>query len=384
MNIKRVAELDGLRGIAISLVLLWHYLGGPLNLELTSHRAFTLLELGGSGVDLFFVLSGFLLGGILIDNKDSINMFRVFYIRRCCRIFPLYYLWILIFVVIVYCIKEVAYEFPYILLFDIKFNHTISLTHYLTFTQNFIMALNHDWASQWFGMTWSLAVEEQFYLVLPLIIYFTSARILPFLLLFLIVLAPVLRTFLFYQLSPANGIYWGFFLMPCRCDSLLLGVLCALALRNNGFKDFVHRKILAVYAMVMILFGMIYSIGFNGLSGFTAEMTWYGYSLLALFYSCVLIIAVTEKRGLITAIVRNQWLGKLGVISYGVYIFHQGVQFLVHAWFFHDEPQITGIPTALASIFALFLTFLLAWVSWTYFEKPIVNFGHDLVYKKRQ
>ena len=112
-------------------------------------------------------------------------------------------------------------------------------------------------------------------------------------------------------------------------------------------------------------------------------MTWYGYSLLALFYSFLLVIAVSEQRGLITAIVRNSWLGKLGIISYGVYIFHEAVIFLVHAWLFHDQPEITQGYNALATVFALFLTLLLAWASWTFFEKPIVHLGHALSYKKR-
>ena len=121
---------------------------------------------------------------------------------------------------------------------------------------------------------------------------------------------------------------------------------------------------------------------FKGEGVCTAQMTWYGYSLLALFYSCLLIIAVSEKRGLLTAIVRNSWLGQLGIISYGVYIFHQAIQILVHAYFFHNEPEITQLPTAFATIFALFLTIVLAWLSWQFFEKSIVQWGHNWKYKK--
>src|SRR6266446_4286628 len=90
----RVPELDGLRGIAILLVIVWHYAVELFAREPGSTAAYGLavLRLSWSGVDLFFVLSGFLIGGILIDNRGARNYFRVFYFRRVCRIVPLYYL----------------------------------------------------------------------------------------------------------------------------------------------------------------------------------------------------------------------------------------------------------------------------------------------------
>ena len=94
---QRIIELDGLRGIGILMVVIYHYfvvhLAGRTSIIEYIASAFFLTW---TGVDLFFVLSGFLIGSILMDHKESPNYFRTFYIRRICRIFPLYYTWILI------------------------------------------------------------------------------------------------------------------------------------------------------------------------------------------------------------------------------------------------------------------------------------------------
>ncbi|MFN7140591.1 MAG: acyltransferase family protein, partial [Limisphaerales bacterium] len=93
-NPSRIPELDGIRGIAILLVVLAHYFVLPVGPGFAAANFLgTFFGLAWSGVDLFFVLSGFLIGGILLDAKASNNFFKVFYTRRVCRIFPLYFLW---------------------------------------------------------------------------------------------------------------------------------------------------------------------------------------------------------------------------------------------------------------------------------------------------
>lgn len=100
---RRLPELDGIRALAILLVLYWHFGSNQFTPQLGRYT-FYFYRAGSlcwSGVDLFFVLSGFLLGGILLDNRHAPNLFKVFYIRRFCRIFPLYYLWMGIFALVI-------------------------------------------------------------------------------------------------------------------------------------------------------------------------------------------------------------------------------------------------------------------------------------------
>src|SRR5271156_520252 len=166
---RRIPQLDGLRGLAILLVMIWHFIATPNATHQTLFaRAVTdVFRLTWSGVDLFFVLSGFLIGGILIDAKDARNYFRTFYMRRVFRILPIYFL-----LVLLYLLVWTAATGPRASLVE-TLGRPMPWFLYFTFTQNFWLA-HHSWDLVYLAATWSLAVEEQFYLILPAII-----RILP-------------------------------------------------------------------------------------------------------------------------------------------------------------------------------------------------------------
>jgi len=160
----RIPALDGLRGVAILLVLLWH---GLFEMNANSRVLSGLLALGKlswSGVDLFFVLSGFLIGGILLDAKDSPHYFTTFYIRRAYRILPLYFA----VIGVAYSIGHLSTDFGW-LGADLA-TMKIPWASYPTFTQNLWMAYLGTYGSFTLAATWSLAVEEQFYLTAPLLI----------------------------------------------------------------------------------------------------------------------------------------------------------------------------------------------------------------------
>src|SRR5215467_9983632 len=158
----RKLELDGLRGIAVLLVVYHHWM--PLTLNISGDSvAGRLGALSWSGVDLFFVLSGFLIGGILLDHKNSPSYFKTFYIRRVCRILPLYILCLALF----YMTKSSGW----------LWNSPLPWYSYATFTQNFWTAFRGNSAEAlWLVPTWSLAVEEQFYLTLPLLLCLTDSK----------------------------------------------------------------------------------------------------------------------------------------------------------------------------------------------------------------
>jgi peptidoglycan/LPS O-acetylase OafA/YrhL len=221
----RIPELDGLRGLAILLVILCHYVGNSNHLPLGfwRHLALSAFSADWSGVDLFFVLSGFLIGGILLDARNSPQYFRAFYMRRVFRILPIYYLWTLLFAFLV--IAALVF-FPG--RFPVSSADLLQVPLHLLFWQNMHYSLSpFQWI--WFGVTWSLAVEEQFYLVAPPLIRFLSLRALIYALACGILLAiawrqPAIRAFLdaypsslvplcyrwLYGLNPMAGVIDGF------------------------------------------------------------------------------------------------------------------------------------------------------------------------------
>jgi peptidoglycan/LPS O-acetylase OafA/YrhL len=266
----RMPELDGLRGIAIFLVLIWHYALGTFVLEPGSTAAYALacLRLTWSGVDLFFVLSGFLIGGILIDNQKSNNYFKVFYARRVCRIFPLYFYWLLLFCGLLFTAHLLFLpNLAWLLADPVKMAANpanlelppdpLPLWSYATFSQNFLMTYRNTMGPNWMGITWSLAVEEQFYCALPFIIRYLEPRKLPWFLVGFILAAPLLRVSLSFSFS--SGPLAAYVLTPCRADALLLGALCAWVVRQQQIAQLLADHTKALYAaFVILLLGAVF------------------------------------------------------------------------------------------------------------------------------
>ena len=209
----QIPALDGLRGIAILLVLLWHGVFSlPTNSRLLSNL-FAVGSLSWSGVDLFFVLSGFLIGGILLDAKQSTRYFKTFYVRRAFRILPLYGFVTGLFL---------AFHLPFVctMLHGDCLPSQIPLASYPTFTQNLWMAYLGKWGLSGMVVTWSLAVEEQFHLTIPIVIRKLSRSHLAVALISIVIGAPLLRTFMLFNFE--HGRFADYLLMPCRADALCL------------------------------------------------------------------------------------------------------------------------------------------------------------------
>jgi peptidoglycan/LPS O-acetylase OafA/YrhL len=369
----RVPALDGVRGLAILMVLIWHYAINLVELERGSigYYALALLRHSWSGVDLFFVLSGFLIGGILIDQRKSQNYFGVFYIRRACRIVPLYFLWLALFFAMAQSIGTPNAAFAWL------FDRPLPLASYLTFTQNFVMAWRNDFGAHWLDITWSLAVEEQFYLILPFIVRFIEPRKLPWVLGGLILMAPLLRLAIY--LWNDQAIVAVYVLAPCRADSLLLGVLCAWAVRQHRIARFLVEQPRPLYAAFGILLLGVIALTLKFPFLWTPGMFLFGYSWLALFYASLLLIVVTQ-RGPITAAFSALPLRQLGIIAYGLYLIHHGILGLCHALMLNQAPKIRDFADVIVTLIALAITIGLSVLSWRFLEKPLVRAGHTLRY----
>jgi len=374
----RIPELDGLRGIAILLVFTAHYLGGSGHSQFSPwlRHLFAATNIGWSGVDLFFVLSGFLIGGILIDARDSPHYFRAFYMRRVHRILPIYYLWILLYAVIVSAAVLGAPN-P----FSVSARDLLQVPVQLLFLQNLQFAL-YPFQFAWFVVTWSLAVEEQFYIFAPPLIRFLSPRKLIYVLVGAIIAAPVVRFAVFRYWFP--GTLAPAYLLPCRADTLALGVLLAIAWRNSAFRAFLDRQRHSLQLTLLLLFlGFCASIPWmvGDISLFRATL---GYSWLAALCGCLLLLVLTQTHGWLASIMRWKPLRSLGTISYCVYLIHLTILLLAHQLILHDPPQFHSLKGIAVTILAAVMTVALAALSWRYFEKPLIRRGHTYAYGEKR
>ena len=374
---RRVPELDGLRGIAILLVLVFHYISqGGTN---TPGSVATFLQrfviMGWTGVDLFFVLSGFLIGGILIDARESPNYFKAFYIRRFFRIIPIYYLWILLYLGVIGAAGGQVVRFsnsgnrP-----PINFG---VFGHFL-FLQNIIGYDFAGIAGAWFGHLWSLAVEEQFYLVAPLLVRFISSPVLKRILITVIVAAPAFRLFLLWGMHvPAPRVT---VLMPCRADALAVGMLAAALTGSRDLLRMVREHLVLMhFALALLTLGVVALWMFAPQSS-TLGMQSLGYTWLAFFYVTLLLLAVGQPESWAGRITRIAWLRELGTVSYCVYIIHIAANVVVHALLLRRAPSISTGRGVVVTVLAAFVTYGVAKMSWVLFEGPLQRRGHAFKY----
>lgn len=358
---KRVTELDGLRGVAILMVVVWHYLASTLPVPPNSILDYfkRLFSLTWSGVDLFFVLSGYLIVTILLNAKYSTHYFKHFYIRRACRIMPLY----LIMLVIFTAITKLSLS-DNLFLFDPE----LPLLSYYTFTQNFFMAYADSWGAHWLAMSWSLAVEEQFYIIIPLLVYFFDYKKLTYFFIVAILLSPIFR---FYSDS-ISAIVLPF----CRADSILMGGLLALLLSNNLIKQkaLTHQKLLYQFLILLTAIIVIMTLMFNEAGNFLNHL------ILGVFYASLIQVVITNQSFFMARWFRSDILRWFGTRSYAIYIFHQACFGIAH----HLYPDLIELKHYFFFTFIAFITTLiLAEISFHCIEKPFINFGHRFSYAEK-
>jgi peptidoglycan/LPS O-acetylase OafA/YrhL len=373
----RVPALDGVRGIAIFLVLGWHYFFNGINTNgvsdatlrqiLETVRALT--SLWWSGVDLFFVLSGFLLGGILIARRRDQNFFLTFYVRRAARILPLYFM----VLALTLLIAKSAWTQQHAVI-KYCFTSNFPSWSYAIFAQNFFMSARSSFGMPALAPTWSLAVEEHFYLFLPLIIYFTPPRKIP-LVCWTLILSAMACRFIITARFPQY--YYAFNTqLPCRMDSLAMGIFGAWLATQESFWRWRTRRPAALWVILVAL-----SVATACLGKFTINKGRTGtiFPALAALY-LVLILFAISKPNLIQRVLSTAWLRGLGRISFCVYLIHFPVLFICHDLVRHQIILVGGWRDILTSLLALAVTIALAAISWRMFERPILGIGHRMSY----
>lgn len=357
---RRIPELDGARGLAIAFVLLFHYINDNVPKHTLAYYALLPTRQMWSGVDLFFVLSGFLIGGILLDHRGARNYYSTFYARRVHRIFPLYYLMVAGFIVGIYA-------FPHLSIF----RGSIPWWTYLFFAQN-LTGQYFTHAAPWIISSWSLAVEEQFYLVFPAFVRLFSRKVLIGLVAGCIVGAPLLRTILVLRGVAYEQIYA---FSPCRADALALGVAAAMIMRSETAVEWIRKNAKLVYASLLLFNGVLPALlKWKGpFSLYAASLTFFD-----VMYFLIILLLLIAPIPQMKSFFRLRILGWLGTLSYCVYLIHQPVREGV----FHllgvslDAPMISR-STIVATIATLAAVLLIAQISWVFLEKPLVKRAHQ-------
>lgn len=349
--------LDGLRGVAVLLVILDH-MCASVSLEFGIYGKFmSLAHFGWSGVDLFFVLSGFLITGILYDAKPGPNYFKNFYARRALRIFPLYYVALILFLLL------------YPLLQQLNLAGRDNPGWLFVYLTNFVMARHGDGAFGTLDHFWSLAVEEHFYFVWPAVVFFFRRRTIMAIAAGAIVTAFVCRV---AALSWPDQYLAAYVATPMRMDSLAAGAFIALAVRGPRGIQALVKPAFAIGSAAFIAFAAV-AIGRHTKNPHDPALSTFGYSLLWAFYGSVLVLALAWRpltKVMSTGVLR--WFGKY---SYGMYVWHPIIfLILLHSEFVRG---LRGLPTPLAIAInvsaALGTMLLVTLASWHLWEKQFLK-----------
>jgi peptidoglycan/LPS O-acetylase OafA/YrhL len=360
--------LDGIRGIAILAVLLFHFIA-PGNRDGLANAAVSwFFSYGALGVDLFFVLSGFLITGILYDSRTDEHYFRNFYMRRTLRIFPLYYgVLIIIFLVLPLVPALRATE-----LSGLQAHQAWAWLYAV----NIYLAIHDGWVLSYIEHFWSLAVEEQFYLIWPLAVWLLAAKPRAFLTFSLLIATASFVGRIAASLAGAGPVVIEV-LTPFQLDALAIGGFFAVYLRQPGGEAGARRIVvplaLAGLGLLVIQFG-------------ARHLTVRGNVLESVRGGAFhLLLAALLLKGILgpvssawTRCLLSRPLAFLGKYSYGLYVYHH---FFSYYFSTHRTDLMLAARLGCSNMTALLLqasagiaaSVIVAWLSFEFFEKHFLR-----------
>jgi peptidoglycan/LPS O-acetylase OafA/YrhL len=342
--------LDGMRGMAILLVVIYH------NFNFINYTFF-----GWLGVDLFFVLSGFLITQILLQTFNSKNYLSIFYIKRALRIFPLYYAALIVFLLILPTTLKDTSIIDY---------YTSNQLWLWVFLQNWLYIFKQPSGFGLLNHFWSLAVEEQFYLLWPiLVLLIKKPKHLLIFIAFILILVIALRLYVWIE-RIENLHYYNLYTFS-RIDGICIGCMVALVQKIN--KQFLSKSdtwIVLIFALLNFLFYFI-----NKFSRFSFPfLAMIGYTTFAMIFGLLVNIGTTESSHWITRIFNNCFLRFFGKISFGLYVIHWPVYILmrekVSTWMNIYSPLNAEI---IISTLLTMIAIILSLISYYTFEKRFLS-----------
>lgn len=388
LEVARNPRLDGLRGVAILPVMLYHltFFGmasGP------AEQAFTFLpSIGYTSVDLFFVLSGYLITDILWRAKGAHHYFRPFYARRALRIFPLYYAVLLFFFVVA---PRLAFlGDPGAFWVAGASRETLWFWLYL---ENLYVAFTGQFHHHFLGITWTLCIEEQFYLAWPLVVLLSGRRRLLQICVGLVGSALLLRGVLaLLGASPVALLTFTF----CRIDTLAAGSLLALLSQDPSWRARlvrIARPALPVAATlwlgVVLLARHSAAVGAAPVTGLSADeralqvlaftanpwVQTLGFSFDLAFYAALLVTTLAAPASsLLARVAESGFLRRFGRYSYAMYLLHLFVAEFARAFY---DPNRTDLPFVVEQLLwwavSLSAIYLVAYASFTLFESHFLK-----------
>lgn len=356
-RLKYVPALDGVRGIAILIVILFHI---------------DILYWGWLGVQLFFVLSGFLITNGLMENKDQPfgSYLKVFYIKRTLRIFPLYFTFLFILVVTSIWYENlwlVGKDWPYM----------------FSYTYNIHRTMDGYQHSPFYGHLWSLSVEEQFYIVWPFFIYFIGNQYIKKFIISIIVIYGITKLLSFFavdfgalsQQTVTSQLYFQTF---WQADAFAYGALGALLYRS-------HVRVSKNMLWLVLVLSFFIALGLEIIGGsnivsafrllsspamFDSEITYaIGYTITnIIFLILILYASQPADKTILTAALSNKYLVYVGKISYGLYIIHYPILGILE----HGLSSSDALTKMIIAVLCIVLTGIIASLSYKYFESPIL------------
>jgi peptidoglycan/LPS O-acetylase OafA/YrhL len=355
----RIPELDGLRGVAILMVLSFHFINNQLTGAQFGFKSSLakITSFGWIGVDLFFVLSGFLIGSILIRNKRSKNYFSTFYIRRLVRIMPNYYLLLVVFLIIS---AIPTFQSNYFL----TGNRVIPTWSYFAMIHNFFMAGQHNLGNTSISIAWSIGIEEQFYIVFPFIVYFLKDRWLPY------ALGAAILTAITMRGTYSNWVP-AYTLLSCRMDAISFGALIAWANFHYDLR-LITKKFFPWLVMIAIADALVCAFLYYRYNDLGPVRN----TLFSILFSIFTVFTLTYNSGWLGQLLRNKLLMWIGTISYSLYLFHYMILGIFnHFLGNHTGVAITDGKSVLFTCIALATSLFVARMVFVFLETPMVKWG---------